>query len=139
MSELNSVETSQREDGIWQSYHIPSGKKTEGPTQEEAMQSMRNLLGMNESNSFTEPLTSDRFEGTDKEIAVFLEGEISEMLALHSGFARLEGMEQGIAYIKLGGGCSGCPSSTLTLVQGVKEQLQEKFGEENIIDVAPSL
>jgi Fe-S cluster biogenesis protein NfuA len=59
------------------------------------------------------------------------------MLALHSGFARLDAYEQSVAYIRLGGGCSGCPSSAMTLISGVKQQLQEKFGEEVVLDVAP--
>jgi Fe/S biogenesis protein NfuA len=61
------------------------------------------------------------------------------MLALHSGFARLEAYESGVAHIRLGGGCQGCPSSTLTLIQGVQTQLQEQFGEETVSDVVPVL
>jgi Fe-S cluster biogenesis protein NfuA len=59
------------------------------------------------------------------------------MLALHSGFARLEAYEGQAAHIRLGGGCQGCPSSTLTLVHGVQQMLQEKFGEDVVTDVIP--
>ena len=137
MEDLNSVVTSQKADGSWQAVHVPSGKVTHGLTAEEAQNAMRELIGMNESGQFEEPKTSDRFSGVAKEVALYLEGEVSEMLALHSGFARLEDYEDNVAYIKLGGGCSGCPSSRLTLMQGVKQQLQEKFSEEKIADVAP--
>ena len=137
MSALNSVELNQKPDGSWQATHVPSGKVSHGLTQEEAESSMKEMLGLNKIGKFTEPLTSDQFEGVTKEIAEFLEGDVSEMLALHSGFARLDAYEQSVAYIRLGGGCSGCPSSAMTLVSGVKQQLQEKFGEEVILDVAP--
>lgn len=137
MSDLNSVVVSQKPDESWEAKHIPSGKVTFGLSRDEALEEMRNLLGMDKSGNFDEPLTNDRFEGVGKDIALFLEGPISDMLKSHSGFARLEAFEQGIAHVRLGGGCEGCPSSTFTLVQGVKEQLQDRFGEDNITDVAP--
>ena len=59
------------------------------------------------------------------------------MLAFHSGFARLEAFDNGIAHIRLGGGCQGCPSSTMTLLNGVQQQLHERFGEESIVDIVP--
>ncbi len=137
MSDLQSVVISKKVDGSWQAVHVPSGKVSHGLTKEEAEDEMRGLLGVNATGEFDEPLTSDRFSGVAKDIAVFLEGPISEMLAMHSGFARLESYENALAYIRLGGGCQGCPSSTLTLLNGVQQQLIEKFGEETIADVVP--
>ena len=137
MNDLNSVVVAQKPDESWEAKHLPSGKVTFGLSRDEALDEMRNLLGMDESGDFDEPLTSDRFEGVAKDIALFLEGDISTMLKAHSGFARLEAFEQGIVHVRLGGGCEGCPSSTFTLVQGVKEQLQDRFGEDSVSDVAP--
>jgi len=140
MSDLQSVVTSKKADGSWQSVHVPSGKVSHGLTKDESEDEMRALLGMDEKGSFSdEPLTSAQFSGLAQEIALFLEGPISEMLALHSGFARLDAYENAVAQIRLGGGCQGCPSSTLTLLNGVQTQLQEKFGEENIQEVVPVL
>ena len=139
MVDLNSVVVSQKPDESWEARHIYSGRVTFGLSRDEALEEMRKLLGMDEQGEFDEPLTSDRFENVAKDIALFLEGPISDMLKMHSGFARLEAFEQGVAHVRLGGGCQGCPSSVFTLVQGVKEQLQEQFGEEQVIDVAPVL
>lgn len=137
MSDLQSVVISKKVDGSWQAVHVPSGKVAHGLTKEEAEDEMRGMLGVNEEGKFEEPLTSDQFSGVAKDIALFLEGPISEMLAMHSGFARLESYENALAHIRLGGGCQGCPSSTLTLLNGVQQQLIEKFGEEVIQDVVP--
>jgi Fe/S biogenesis protein NfuA len=138
MSDLQSVVISKKVDGSWQATHVPSGKVSHGLSKEEAEDGMRSLLGMDDEGGFAgEPLTSGRFSGQSKEIAEFLEGPVSEMLALHSGFARLEAFDQGQAHIRLGGGCQGCPSSTMTLVNGVFQLLQEKFGEETITDIIP--
>jgi Fe/S biogenesis protein NfuA len=100
---------------------------------------MKDLLGMDKAGRSQEPLTSDRFEGIAQEIAIYLEGPVSEMLALHSGYARLEAYQDAIANIRLGGGCEGCPSSRLTLMNGVKRDLQDKFGEDVLLDVFPVL
>ncbi len=137
MSDLNSVVISQKVDGSWQALHVPSGKVSHGLSKDEAESEMQTLLGMGGDGKFTEPLTSDRFSGVAQEIALYLEGPVSTMLALHSGFARLEAYEGGLAHIRLGGGCSGCPSSTLTLVHGVQKELVEEFGEDVILDVVP--
>lgn len=140
MSEsLQAVSLKEKLDGSWQALHEPSGRVTHGLSQAEAEEAMRTLLGVDASGAFGEPLTSPRFEGTGFEIATHLEGPVSQMLALHSGFARLEAYQDSIATIRLGGGCEGCPSSRLTLMNGVKRDLQDKFGEEVVIDVFPIL
>ena len=137
MSDLQSVVISKKVDGSWQALHVPSGKVSHGESKDEAEVAMRDLLGMDDAGDFEEPLTSDRFNGLAKDIALFLEGPVSEMLAYHSGFARLEAYDSAIAHIRLGGGSQGCPSSTITLINGVQQQLIEKFGDENILDIVP--
>lgn len=139
MSDLQSVVISKKVDGSWQAVHVPSGKVAHGLTKEEAESAMRELLGMTETGEFEEARTSDQFAGIGREIALFLEGPVSEMLALHSGFARLDAYDSGIAHIRLGGGCQGCPSSRMTLLNGVQQQLLERFGEEHIQEVIPVL
>ncbi len=137
MSDLQSVVISKKADGSWQALHVPSGKVSHGESKDEAEAAMRELLGMSEAGTFEEPLTSGRFNGLAKDIALFIEGPVSEMLIIHSGFARLEAYDSAVVHIHLGGGCKGCPSSTITLINGVREQLIEKFGDENIQDIVP--
>jgi Fe-S cluster biogenesis protein NfuA len=137
--EIQSVVISRKADGSWQAHHVPSGKYTHGLTKEEAEDAMRAELGMNETGGFDEPLTSAQFDGLAKEIAEYLEGPVSTMLKMHSGFARLDAYDSGIAHVRLGGGCQGCPSSIITLSHGVKNDLQAKFGEETVMDVIPVL
>jgi Fe/S biogenesis protein NfuA len=136
---LPAVSVEQQNAGLWRALHEPSGRITEGASADEALNSMKDLLGMDKSGRIQEPLTSDRFEGMAQEIAIYLEGPVSAMLALHSGFARLEAYQDAMATIRLGGGCEGCPSSRLTLMNGVKRDLQDKFGEDVLLDVFPVL
>ncbi len=139
VSSLPSVTLLQSDDGGWLALHEPSGRGVRGDTAEEAEVAMRELLGVDDEGSFAEPSTAGRFEGTAREIAEYLEGKVSEMLALHSGYARLEAYQDSVATIRLGGGCQGCPSSRLTLMNGVKRELQDTFGEEQVMDVYPVL
>jgi Fe-S cluster biogenesis protein NfuA len=136
---LQGVVVKQKVDGSWQAVHEASGRITHGLSEQEALEAMRDLIGMGENTVSARDLTSDQFEGTAREIALYLEGPISDMLALHSGFARLEGFQDGLAMIRLGGGCQGCPSSRITLLNGVFRDLQEHFGEDTIVDVQPVL
>jgi Fe-S cluster biogenesis protein NfuA len=136
---LNSVVFSRKPDDSWQAVHVPSGKTTHGLSKEEAEVAMKEALGLDDAGDFNEPQTSDRFDGIAKDIAEYLEGPVSEMLKMHSGFARLEAYDDGVAHIRLGGGCRGCPSSLMTLSDGVKNDLQHKYGEEVVLDVVPVL
>ncbi len=136
---LHAVNFKEKLDGSWQALHEPSGRSTHGLTREEAEVAMRDLLGMDQAGDFGVPLTSPQFEGVAHDIATHLEGPVSQMLALHSGYARLEAYQDGIATVRLGGGCEGCPSSRITLMNGVKRDLQDTFGEETVLDVFPVL
>ena len=138
-NDLQSVVVAKSSDGLWIATHVPSGKKASGNSPDEASDAMRLLLGMTNTGSFEEPITSDRFADAAKSIALFLEGPVSEALAFHSGWARLTAFEAGIAHIRLGGGCQGCPSSQITLFNGVRTQLQSRFGEDTIMDVVPAV
>lgn len=136
---LQGVKISQNDDGSWLAIHEASGRSVQAQSEAAAASAMRNLLGLTEDGSFDEPLTSDLFEGIARDIALYLEGPVSKMLALHSGYARLEAYHEGLATIRLGGGCQGCPSSRITLMNGVLRDLQDHFGEDVIVDAQPVL
>jgi hypothetical protein len=133
--DLLSVVIAKIAEGQWQAHHIPSGRKLIADSKEAAEKAMKDALGLKDDGSSTEPPTSDRFKDLAKSIALFLEGPVSDALAFHSGHARLETFEKGVAQVRLGGGCKGCPSSQITLFNGVRSQLQGRFGEDVIEDV----
>lgn len=134
---LQSIETKQQADGSWLAVHTPSGQQISAGSEEVAKKNLLELLGADEKGDLEEPLTSDRFEGQAKEIAEYLEQDISKMLSIHLGFARLEAYQAGILQVRLGGGCEGCPSQSTTLLGVIKERLVDKFSEDLIIDIQP--
>lgn len=63
------------------------------------------------------------------QIEQIIEQDINPQLALHAGGCELVDFEDGIVTLKLFGGCSGCPSSTITLFNGIVPILKEKVPE----------
>jgi Fe/S biogenesis protein NfuA len=59
----------------------------------------------------------------------FLDDEINPAVASHGGHIDLLDVRDGIAYIHMGGGCQGCSMATVTLGQGVRVALLERFEE----------
>jgi Fe-S cluster biogenesis protein NfuA len=74
----------------------------------------------------------DQQELSDK-IKQVIENEINPQLQLHAGGCEFVDVEEGIVTLKLFGGCSGCPSSTITLFNGIIPILKDAVPE--VIDV----
>jgi Fe/S biogenesis protein NfuA len=67
------------------------------------------------------------------EVQDFLDAEINPAVATHGGHIDLLDVSEGIAYIHMGGGCQGCGLASVTLGQGVRVALLERFPD--IVDV----
>ncbi len=63
------------------------------------------------------------------QIKEIIEKDINPQLQLHSGGCELVDVEDGVVTIRLFGGCSGCPSSHITLFNGIVPILKEKLPE----------
>ena len=65
-----------------------------------------------------------------------LDEEINPAIAAHGGFAELVAVEDGVAYVRMGGGCQGCGLAAVTLSQGIEVAILEAIPEiESVIDV----
>lgn len=64
-----------------------------------------------------------------EEIKKIIEEDINPYLELHQGGCELIDVEDGIVTLRLFGGCSGCPSSQITLFNGIVPILREKVPE----------
>ena len=68
-----------------------------------------------------------------KAIKHLLDTEINPQVANHGGVITLVGVQDHVAYLRLGGGCHGCGSAEATLKQGVIVAIKKAVPE--IIDV----
>ena len=65
----------------------------------------------------------------ENKIREILDNEIRPAVAMDGGDITFEKFEAGVVYLYLQGSCSGCPSSTMTLKQGIETRLKETIPE----------
>jgi Fe/S biogenesis protein NfuA len=71
-------------------------------------------------------------------VGVVLEQVVNPSIASHGGRADLVAMDEhdGVAYLRLSGGCQGCAMSRMTLTQGIEAALREEVPEvTRVVDV----
>ena len=65
-----------------------------------------------------------------------LDQQVNPAIAGHGGRAELVAVEQGTAYLRLGGGCQGCAMATVTLSQGIETAIIQAVPEiTSVVDV----
>jgi Fe/S biogenesis protein NfuA len=72
------------------------------------------------------PLWSDPLSLQVQEV---LDKRINPSIASHGGFVSLKSVEDGVAYVILGGGCQGCGMARVTLSQGIDVMIKEMVPE----------
>lgn len=64
-----------------------------------------------------------------QKLQTLLDEEINPSLASHGGFVEILRVEEGVAYVSMGGGCQGCGQAAATLKEGVETHVLEKIPE----------
>ena len=77
--------------------------------------------------------TSNSNETIDKIIEV-LDTKIRPAVARDGGDIKFKSFENGVVKVELQGSCSGCPSSLMTLKQGVQNLLKHYVKEVNSVE-----
>ena len=62
-----------------------------------------------------------------QKIKQILEKEIQPAVAMDGGFIAFTAYEKGRVFLKMQGACSGCPSASLTLKQGIERHLKNQI------------
>ena len=68
-----------------------------------------------------------------RSVIAILEEQVNPQIAMHGGRADLVAVDDGIAYLRLSGGCQGCGLAALTLSQGILVAIKDAVPE--IVDV----
>ena len=72
---------------------------------------------------------SENLDEIEKRIVQLLEEKIRPAIARDGGDIKFKEFKDGIVKVQLQGSCSGCPSSTMTLKQGVQNLLRHYLPE----------
>jgi len=75
--------------------------------------------------------TEDDSDDISKEIKELLETRVRPAVAMDGGDIIFERFEKGVVFLRLQGACSGCPSSTITLKNGIENMLKHYIPEVN--------
>src|ERR1700733_6335513 len=67
------------------------------------------------------------FDDLARDVQQLLDEEINPSVASHGGYIDLLDVSAGIAFIHMGGGCQGCGMAEVTLGQGVRVAILERF------------
>jgi Fe-S cluster biogenesis protein NfuA len=73
------------------------------------------------------PTTTD--ETIRAKVQEILDAEVNPAIAMHGGTISLLDVQNGVVYVRMGGGCHGCASSTATLKQGVEQMVKARVPE----------
>jgi Fe/S biogenesis protein NfuA len=69
-------------------------------------------------------------------VLAVLDDDVNPSIAAHGGRADLVAVEDGVAYLRLSGGCQGCGLAKVTLSQGIEVALREAVPEiHSVVDV----
>jgi len=88
--------------------------------------SVNDTIEVRKPSDLTKPVES-REEDSDSievEIKELLDSRVRPAVAMDGGDIIFERFEKGIVFLRLQGACSGCPSSTATLKNGIENMLR---------------
>lgn len=79
----------------------------------------------------------DLLDEISKQIKELIDKRVRPAVAMDGGDIVFERFDQGVVYLKMRGACSGCPSSTVTLKNGVETMLRHYVPE--VLEVRQSM
>jgi Fe/S biogenesis protein NfuA len=82
------------------------------------------------------PPPADLSGDVAQRVIQLLDQQVNPSIAAHGGRAELVAVEQGTAYLRLGGGCQGCAMATVTLSHGIETAIIQAVPEiTSVVDV----
>ena len=140
LDEAQPEDVVQHHDGFALVIPRSSVDKLRGTTVELAGDLVVGHLVVNNPNSPSPAVGTGGPEGLTGDVAErvhqVLEGYINPAIAAHGGRADLVSVEDGVAYLRLSGGCQGCGMASVTLGQGIEVALRDAVPEiVRVVDV----
>ncbi len=87
----------------------------------------RGEMVMAARSEVTSPLADSAGSADVQKIKMILDTELRPAVALDGGDLVFNRFEDGVVYIHMQGACAGCPSSTMTLKQGIEARLKNEI------------
>ena len=97
----------------------------------------KDVMFDNQQNSIAKEVREDSSEGDSeivKQIKELIEIKVRPAVAMDGGDIIFHSFENGVVYLILKGSCSGCPSSTITLKNGIENMLKHYIPEVEAVE-----
>ena len=85
-------------------------------------------INIQKENKKSKPIKTN-FNDEEEEISDIINQYIKPAVESDGGSITLESFKMGIVKLNLSGACSGCPSASITLKQGIESLLKDKLGD----------
>lgn len=82
-----------------------------------------------DSNNVVTEINIEGLSEIEKQIVEIIETRVRPSVAMDGGDIIYKGFKDGIVYLQLNGACAGCPSSTVTLKNGIESMLKHYVPE----------
>ena len=66
-----------------------------------------------------------------------LRGEVAKAMDLDGAGIEVLDVTDGVARVRLGGVCAGCPATIMTLIFGLEQELRERLPEIEYLEAVP--
>jgi len=70
-------------------------------------------------------------------VARVLAEQVGPALAMDGAAIEVVDVSDGVAQVRLGGVCSGCPSTIMTVIMGIEEELKKHVPEVEYLEAVP--
>ena len=70
-------------------------------------------------------------------VAQVLAEQVGPALAMDGTAIEVVDVSDGVAQVRLGGVCSGCPSTIMTVIMGIEEELKKHLPEVEYLEAVP--
>jgi Fe-S cluster biogenesis protein NfuA len=70
-------------------------------------------------------------------VAQILQEEIGPALELDGGKIEVVDVSNGVVQLRLGGVCTGCPSTVMAVIMGIEQELRQRLPEVGYIEAVP--
>jgi Fe/S biogenesis protein NfuA len=141
INRLDEDDTVERHGDLVVAFPIGSVENLRGATLEMSKNLLQPGLSIENPNSPSPEIIGDGpppdLSGpVAEQVEHVLRTQINPSIAAHGGVAELVAVEDGIAYVRLGGACQGCGLANVTLSQGIESTIVATVPEvHKVIDV----
>jgi riboflavin kinase/FMN adenylyltransferase len=84
-------------------------------------------------NASHEETTSDM----KNRLMQFLREEVAPVLQMDGGNIHLLDIQNGVARVRIQGGCGGCPSSVMAIIMGLEQEMRRRIPQIDYLEVVP--